>query len=120
MMIENTVPILRVRSMAASIHYYENALGFERAPWGDTFTNVSRDGWGIYLCEGDQGQPGTWVWIGVEDVQVLQAELQARGARIVQPPTNYPHALEMRVEDPDGHILRFGSGPLEDQPFIEM
>jgi hypothetical protein len=27
------------------------------------------------------------------------------------PPTNFPWALEMHVEDPDGNVLRLGSEP---------
>ena len=42
-----------------------------RTGGGNDFTHVSRDDAGIYLSEGDQGHPGTWVWIGVEDVASL-------------------------------------------------
>ena len=118
--IENIQPILHVKDMKASIDYYEQVLGFKKAEWGDTFTAVGRDDWGIYLCEGAQGQPGTWVWIGVYDVDALYQEFKEKGAKIVLPPTNYPHALEMRIEDPDGHVLRFGSGRREDKPFERM
>jgi len=52
--IENIQPILYVKNMKASIDYYEKVLGFEKAEWGDTFTAVGRDDWGIYLCEGAQ------------------------------------------------------------------
>ena len=31
----------------------------------DIMASVSRDGARIMLCEGDQGNPRTWVWIGV-------------------------------------------------------
>ena len=41
-------------------------------------------------------------------------------AKIIRPPTNYPHALERRVENSEGHILRFGSGPKEDEHFEQM
>ncbi|MGH9867014.1 MAG: VOC family protein [Candidatus Polarisedimenticolia bacterium] len=53
--------------------------------------------------------PGTWVWVGVEDVATLYEEYRASGAKIRLPPGNYPWAYEMHVEDPDGHVLRFGS-----------
>lgn len=109
--IENIAPILNVRDIAASVGYYVNVLGFRKAPWGDTFTSVSRDGHGIYLCEGGQGQAGTWIWIGVEDAAALHEELVARGAKIRMPPTNFEWALEFQVEDPDGHVLRFGAEP---------
>jgi len=110
-------PILRVEDMAAAVRYYVEVLGFEQAGWGgDDFTYVSRDGAGIYLAEGDQGHVGSWVWIGVENVEELYEELKATGARIRQEPMNYPWALEMRVEDLDGNVLRIGSDPKEDQP----
>jgi predicted enzyme related to lactoylglutathione lyase len=64
---------------------------------------------GIYLCRGGQGQGRAWLWIGVEDVEKLHEEYEARGVAIRMPPTNYPWALEMHVEDPDGNVIRFGS-----------
>jgi uncharacterized glyoxalase superfamily protein PhnB len=65
----------------------------------------------------EQGCTGTWAWIGVEDVQSLYEEYRASGAKVRHPPRNYPWALEMHVEDPDSHVLRFGSEPLPDRPF---
>jgi len=35
------------------------------------------------------------------------------------PPTNYPWALEMQVEDPDGNVLRIGSEPKAGEPYGE-
>ena len=114
---EHANPILSVASMARSLHYYVEVLGFSNADWGgDDFTCVARDGASIYLSEGDQGQPGTWVWVGVEDVELLHDELQETGAMILHPPEDYPWACEMRVADPDGHVLRFGSDPKDREP----
>jgi predicted enzyme related to lactoylglutathione lyase len=108
-------PILNVSDMARSLRYYLDVLGFENAEWGGgDFTCVSRDGASIYLSQGDQGQPGTWVWIGVEDVMKVHEEYQRTGARILHPPHNFPWACELKVEDPDGHVLRFGSDPIVD------
>lgn len=116
---EHAEPILNVRDMAASLRYYVDVLGFRNAKWGSAgFTLVSRDGAGIYLCQGDQGQPGTWAWVGVEDVGLLYDEYRASGATIRQGPTNYMWAYEMRVEDPDGHVLRFGSDSRSDLPVV--
>jgi catechol 2,3-dioxygenase-like lactoylglutathione lyase family enzyme len=110
-------PVLRVADLDAALEYYTGVLGFRRN-WGDGgFASVSRDRCTIFLCEGDQGHPGTWVWIGVADAVALEKELRAQGARIRNPPTNYPWALEMQVEDPDGNIMRFGSEPIGGQPF---
>jgi catechol 2,3-dioxygenase-like lactoylglutathione lyase family enzyme len=112
---EHADPILRVADMARSLRYYVDVLGFTNADWGgDDFTCVTRDGASIYLCEGDQGQPGTWVWVGVEDVAVLYEEYLQSGATILRAPENFPWAYEMKVGDPDGHVLRFGSDPKED------
>ena len=71
----------------------------------------------IYLSEGDQGHPGTWAWIGVEDVAALHEEYVNSGATILEAPRNYAWAYEMQVADPDGHVLRFGSEPRADIPF---
>ena len=112
---EGANPILSVANMAQSLQYYVEVLGFSNAEWGgDDFTFVTRDAAGIYLCEGDQGRPGTWVWIGVEDVEILHEEYKAKGATILHPPENFPWACEMKVGDPDGHVLRFGSDPKEE------
>jgi len=115
---EGSSPILMVTHMAASVRYYVDVLGFRNADWGtDDFTCVNRDRAAIYLCRGGQGQPGTWVWIGVGDVEALYKEYKASGARIRHPPQNYPWACEMKVDDPDGHVLRFGSDCKAGEPF---
>ena len=66
-----------------------------------------------------QGNPGTWVWIGVGDAELLFDEYRRKGAKIRHPPTNYQWAYEMQIEDLDGNVLRFGSDPKEDQPLGE-
>ncbi len=112
---EHANPILNVANLARSVRYYVDILGFSNAEWGgDDFTCVTRDGASIYLSEGDQGQPGTWVWLGVEDTEALYDEYSQSGATILQPPENFPWACEMKVGDPDGHVLRFGSDPKDD------
>jgi hypothetical protein len=110
-MLEGVTPILRVRSLPV--------LGFE-VDWHQTgMGSVSRDHCAIMLCEGGQGNPGTWIWIGVDDVEPLFEEYTSRHAKVRHPPTNYPWAYEMKIEDLDGHVLRFGSEPKEDRPFHE-
>ena len=47
------------------------------------------------------------------DVEALYEEYKESGARILEPPENFPWACEMKVGDPDGHVLRFGSDPKE-------
>ncbi len=117
---EGVTPILRVRSLPASIDYYVKVLGF-KLDWHQPgiMASVSRGRCGIMLCEGDQGHPGTWVWIGVGDIEPLFEDYVKRGARIRHPPTNYPWAYEMQIEDPDEHVLRFGSESKTNRPVGE-
>jgi hypothetical protein len=68
---------------------------------------------------GDQGHPGSWVWIGVNNVEALHEEYLASGAKIRNPPNNYEWALEMQVEDLDGTVLRIGSDSMPDRPPAE-
>ena len=70
-------------------------------------------------CVGDQGHPGTWVWIGSGDIEPLCDKFRAEGAKVRHPPTNYQWAYETQIEDPDGNVLRFGSDPKPDQPIGE-
>ncbi len=65
--LENAIPILRVRSVTASLEYYVQKLGFKIDWQAPIFASVSRGRYHIFLSEGDQGSRGGWVWIGVED-----------------------------------------------------
>ncbi len=117
---ECVTPILRVRSLSASTEYYVRVLGF-KVDWQEPgiMASVSRGSCHIMLCEGDQGNPGTWVWIGVEDIEPLFQEYTSKGAKVRHLPTNYEWAYEMQIEDPDGNVLRLGSDTKSDQPFGE-
>ena len=115
--VECIIPILYVRNFAASLDYYVNVLGFRKEwDWGDPpdIGSVERDGFSIMLCEGEQGHPGTWIWMGVEDADQYYEEYKASGAKIREHPVNYPWAYELRIEDLDDHVIRIGSGPKDD------
>jgi catechol 2,3-dioxygenase-like lactoylglutathione lyase family enzyme len=109
-------PILRVSSLEVSTDYYTRVLGFKVDFETPGLISVSRGKCNLFLCEGDQGHFGSWVWISAPDVKLLVEELRAAGARIRHEPTNYPWALEIQVEDPDGNVLRMGSEPLKNEP----
>lgn len=117
---EGVVPILRVSDLKRSIEYYVTVLGF-KIDWNyeRVIAAVSRGGCSLFLSQGDQGHPGSWVWIGVDDVQSLYEEYRRRGARVRHPPTNYDWAVEMQIEDLDGNVLRLGSDPQRDEPIGE-
>ena len=119
--IENIAPVLYVADMARSLSFYVGILGFTNAEWGDEqFTSINRDQSGLYLCKGGQGSPGTWIWIGFDgDIFSLHESLRKKGVKIKLPPTNFSWACEMQVEDPDGHVLRFGTNPNDNEPFAD-
>jgi catechol 2,3-dioxygenase-like lactoylglutathione lyase family enzyme len=109
--VENVTPILRVEDVEASRRCYVETLGFALEWDADGMVAVSRDRKSTMLCEGGQGHPGTWLWIGVEDADAFFAEFLANDAHIRSPPQNLSWAYEFQVEDPDGHVLRFGAEP---------
>src|ERR1700761_9434282 len=111
--IEGLQIILSVKDMNASRSFYRDILGFTEVSWGtDYFTSVNRENAGIYLCCGEQGNPGTWIWVGFDgDIFYLHDQLKKKGVKIRQAPMNYSWAMEMHIEDPDVHILRFGTDP---------
>jgi catechol 2,3-dioxygenase-like lactoylglutathione lyase family enzyme len=109
--------VLRVSDIKASEEYYVGKLGF-KVDWGSPgyFLSVSRGRCCLFLCEGDQGHFGSWVWIDGVNVEKVYEEFRASGARIRHQPTNYPWAMEMQVEDLDGNVLRIGSDPKKGEP----
>jgi uncharacterized glyoxalase superfamily protein PhnB len=47
----------------------------------------------------------------LNDVDAYYAAVKERGADILQAPRDEPwHVREMLVRDPDGHVIRFGTG----------
>jgi len=120
----STTPILCVNDLAASLVHYRDVLGF-RINWqwseaqafdenaAPTFACVGRGEVGIYLCQQDQGQPGTWLFLrlaSLEDLSAVHDEFEAAGAEILEPPTDRPWGMrEMHVADPDGNTFRIGA-----------
>ncbi|MBN8788657.1 MAG: VOC family protein [Terrimonas sp.] len=117
--LENITPILNVKDISRSLAFYVGILGFKNAEWGDdSFTCINRDNTGLYLCRDGQGASGTWIWIGFDgDISAFHQYLRSCGVVIRLTPTNFPWACEMQIEDPDGHVLRFGTEPDDKQPY---
>lgn len=120
-LVENTIPVLAVADVPASIRFYLQTLDF-KLDWGgegDTahIASVSRDGHAIMLQRRRPVQPN-WVWIGVTALVPLWDKLRANSAvTVLLRPTNQPWALEMKIHDPDGNVLWFGTDPLPGVPF---
>lgn len=58
---------------------------------------------------GDQGNLGTSVWIGVDDVEAFLEEYRVKGHDARHPPTNYPWAYKLMktVAAPKATHLKF-------------
>ena len=108
------VPILNVKSVEKSIEHYTTVLGFEKHwDWPEgpdkTFASITNGKAEIFLCEGAQGSPGTWICYHLKDVDGLHKQYVERKADIVRAPKDEPWGMrELFVRDIDGHILRIG------------
>ncbi|NOT74210.1 MAG: bleomycin resistance family protein [Cyclobacteriaceae bacterium] len=112
MKFEKSNPILYSTDVKRSIRFYTEILGFEDSwEWGNPvdFGGISKDGVEIFFCLNNQGHPGTWIAIIMDDVDAYYAAIKDKGAEIISPPETMEFNIrEMLVRDPDGHILRFG------------
>lgn len=126
MAIVRSAPYFPVADVAATIAFYNQALGFGtdyEAGSPPVFAICSRDGFGLMFRKVESGekicpseaQGGTWdAFFWVDDAEALHAELAARGVTIVYPPTRQEYGmLEFAVRDRDGHVLGFGQTTAE-------
>src|SRR5689334_22984161 len=108
-------PLLRVRSLAASVAYYRDRLGFAVA-------DVVEPGWLVVVrrgpveieleessCEADVPYPERGAAaVRVADVAALAAELVRAGAVIDQGPTDQGYGRrDLSIVDPDGYQIVF-------------
>jgi uncharacterized glyoxalase superfamily protein PhnB len=108
--------VLAVRDLALSTAWYIDKLGFTEDFSVDGWSFLSRDECHLRLGHCPDARPasegGDHSWFGylhVDDAQALHAEVQARGATVVQPIEDKPWGFrEFTVQTPDGHRLVFG------------
>jgi uncharacterized glyoxalase superfamily protein PhnB len=112
-----TIPVLHARSSAAAEEFYCERLGFSRqfAHRADDgrpdpcYMGLTRDGAWLHVSSfsGD-GVSGGVVYVLVEDVDALHAELMAKVVPIDTGPIDQTWGnREMYVKDPDGNSIRF-------------
>jgi predicted enzyme related to lactoylglutathione lyase len=109
-------PKLLVRDVSATLRHYREVCGFRITnSFGEPplFGIVERDGHGLHI---KRGEPRTrrsvdeaWdAYFEVEGIDVLHAELLAKGARVVRGPEAMPYGMkEFDIIDPDGYVLCF-------------
>jgi catechol 2,3-dioxygenase-like lactoylglutathione lyase family enzyme len=122
MKVESHATVLLVDDVGRALDYYRDKLGFEGHAWEVNpghYGYASRDNCHVHFaCFQDAGpRPNSKdvppdmfdVYIYVDDVDALHAELSERGADILSPPVDTDYGLrEIRVRDPHGYILAFG------------
>lgn len=112
MKFSKAIPILYSSDVNRSLTYYTEQLKFENKwAWDEepSFGGVHMDDVEIFFCKDNQGHPGTWISVIVDDVDEYYEHIKDCGAKILSTPdTKEWNMREMLVEDPDGHIIRFG------------
>lgn len=120
-------PVLAVRNVRQAAEYYRDVLGFTLDPKEGVFEPSADEPGGVYAIV---KRSGAWihfqirreelprrsrgsfecdVYLYVEGLDALYAELQQRGAVILQPPLTAPYGLrEIMVEDLNSYRLIFG------------
>ena len=113
-------PFLVVPDVATTLDHYRDVLGFEVATYEhDPEENgtATRDDCTIFFNRGPEAKPNSElvppdlfdVYVWVEDVDSLHAELQGHGAELLHGPVERPWGMrEIRVRDPNGYVLGFG------------
>lgn len=121
---EGLTPILHVRDFKEAMAYYTERLQFERLwDWGDPpdFGAVRLGKVEIFLCQRDQGSPGTWLCIFLDDVDAYHERIRRLGAEVIEVPRNMPWGMrEMQVRDPNQHVIRFGHGIPAREPKLSV
>ncbi len=118
-MLKRVIPVLHVRDAAVAAEFYCRLLGFrldsdsavDTPPRDPCYLGLVQDGAVLHLSShaGD-GVVGGVVYLLVDDVDALHADLRGNGVRIHLEPTDQTWGMrEMYVRDPDGNTVRFGT-----------
>jgi uncharacterized glyoxalase superfamily protein PhnB len=120
-------PVLGVRNVRQTTEYYRDVLGFDLDPVDGVFQPSADEPGGVYAIV---KRSGVWihfqirrgeiperkrqsferdVYVCVDDLDALHADLKQRGATIPQGPQMAPYGIrELEVADLNGYRLTFG------------
>ena len=117
-MFQTAIPVIRVSSSAAAEAFYCKGLGFTiLASWrpdqtkdDPCYMTLACDDARLHVHSYQSGASGTSaVYIFVDDVDSLYAELISKGVPVSGPPVDQSWGTrEIGVRDPDRNILTFG------------
>jgi catechol 2,3-dioxygenase-like lactoylglutathione lyase family enzyme len=126
-----SVPVLRVRDIAATVSWYRRHLGFaaetfpERAP--HEFATIERDGVQILVRQSRDSAPvrdghsgwDLYLWADGLDLRRLEAAFAVTAGQVVRPLSPMgPNIAELEIRDPDGYVLCIG-GPTAASPITD-
>jgi catechol 2,3-dioxygenase-like lactoylglutathione lyase family enzyme len=105
------VPNLPVRDVQAAQEWYRDTLGLGiNWLWEDNFGSVGADCVELFLYESDEPRP-VICSVFVNDVEEIYERARERGGEIVSELESKPwNVREFSVRDPDGNVLRIGTG----------
>jgi uncharacterized glyoxalase superfamily protein PhnB len=117
--IHRAATYLLVADVARALRHYRDVLGFEIEYAQEPLFGIVRRGGATLMLKlvdpqkplvPNEAQGGTWdAFLFVSGLDALFAELRARGAAVVYPPTQQPYGyVEFAVRDLDGYVLGFG------------
>jgi catechol 2,3-dioxygenase-like lactoylglutathione lyase family enzyme len=86
------------------------------------YLGIARDGVWLHLQSFKRDRAGmTDAFLWVADVDLLHAEISARGAVVQLPPTNQTWGTrETGIRDPDGNVLIFATKGTDTTPRAEV
>lgn len=132
-----SVPVLRVRDIAATVAWYRRHLGFSADPFPERapheFAIMEQDGVKILVrtdvrrttqadvrrtTQADHDGWDLYLWVDGLDLRWLEASFLMSGGEIVRPLSPMSASIaELEIRDPDGYVLCIG-GPTTAAPTI--
>jgi uncharacterized glyoxalase superfamily protein PhnB len=118
-MLKTAIPVIHVGDSRRAEAFYCERLGFQllhswrpdQARSDPCYMTVARDAARLHLTSFKDGVVGTWtstVYVYVDDVDALYAELQAKGVSMRAPIDQDWGTREFGVRDPDRNLITFG------------
>jgi len=108
-LLHHAIPIFRVANLATSLDYYTRILGFT-IPWQlPYYASVKRGTCSLMLCEGGQGNPGTWIWAHLRrrrPLRRMESRRRQHPARPHQLPLGLPRNPSPRPRQPPPPLRR--------------